>query len=298
MPLRASDPPSEVDIGEVVGDVRGAHDPRRRPGPGRPVGGKVSAEGEIPRALVEEIEDVLELAGFRRHVLDARQLTVDTVEHFNADRKDDSGQQPPIQEQPGDEEAENPGSQCHLVRRDRCRRQKTDEKVLERRIEIGRRQILRPLLDVIEEHAPGTLDVGVIRDSEQVHGHVAALLADVGIERRQRREAHAGVASGPQGIEPAGIDGQQQLRALFRRRSDGHVHRLHDQPIEQPLVDQQVTRHDHHSIPPVNGLGDHPPSVRTRGRHPGHGTIQPCRGTRKAKPRGADDVNTFDPLGL
>lgn len=96
MPLRASDPPSEVDIREVVGDVRGAHDPRRRPGPGRPVGGEVGAESEIPRVLVEEIEDVLELAGLRRHVLDARQLAVDPVEHFDADGENDTRQQPAL----------------------------------------------------------------------------------------------------------------------------------------------------------------------------------------------------------
>lgn len=278
-PLFSADAPSVVDVRQVVGRVRSAHEPCCRPGPGRALAGKVSTQGEIPRALVEVVEHMLELADPRRHVLDPRQLAVDAIQDLHHHRQGSPRQQPAVEEKPGDRKPQHAGRRSHLPGRDRSRRQQANEPILEKRIEVGRRKILAALLHVIEEDTPRSLCGSIAVDAQQMQRNFAAMAAHVRVERRQRHDGNVRPAASAQNPDRLEIHRRQHLGRL-RCIGDAGVGRLLGQPVEQPLIDQQVARHDQDRAGAVGGFGNHAPGIRRRRHHVFHRPVnahESCR---------------------
>ncbi len=238
VPGRATDSTSVVNVRQIVGYIGSTEHPRRPPGPRRSVGSEIGAQRQIPGVFVEKIQNVLELTGFRCHALDARQFAIDSVEHLDKNGDQKPGDQPSLKKQPSDEEADHAGRQRHLIRSDRRRRQQTDQEILERRVEVGRRQVFRSLLDVVEQRRPSALLVLVRRDRHQMDGHAAALLADVGIERLDVANVDAFRFATTQAPRARHSDDAQQHCGLAPPRRNEHIVLGFRQPIEQSLVDE------------------------------------------------------------
>src|SRR5215472_18555265 len=102
---------------------------------------EVESERQIPRVLVEEIEDVLVLAGSRGGPCDAGKLSVDPIEHFYKDRDEHTHAQPSRVIQRGDHEPEQTCRQGDPVGGNPSAGEAANQKVFEGWIEILRGQL-------------------------------------------------------------------------------------------------------------------------------------------------------------
>src|SRR6185295_20310571 len=94
-------------------------------------GPQMGAERQVPRVLVNEITDVLELAESRRGELQARELAVDAVEDADDESEHEARRDVTRREEPGDGGGERQREAGDLVRRDRRRGERANEEILE-----------------------------------------------------------------------------------------------------------------------------------------------------------------------
>ena len=148
-------PPLHDEIQQTVDEIaRDEHQTRVPEAGTRTHAREVRGERQVPGILVEEVADVLQLSELRGGELQARELSVDAVEHADDQRQQHADTQPPVVEQDRDHA-------CHEQRRERdligvtsVGANQSHQEILEWSVEVLTGKVERALLDVVDEHRP------------------------------------------------------------------------------------------------------------------------------------------------
>src|SRR5271154_899284 len=235
------------------------------PGELRSVLAKKEPQRQPPRVLVKEIQDVLVLARFRGGARDARELAVHAVEHLDENREQNPDSQPSCRIECRHQEPQKSGGESYLVGGDRTRCEAADNQVFEKGIEIARRQLLRPPLDIVQKNLPPLFRIVVVPDAVQMERNVSVHGLPI---RRQRADLDYIDVSclEVRCVERSRAEKRRGFGLAADSRIQDHLRSLRGQPREEPLIDQQIGGDDDESIAKMSATAtQHLPYCGSRG---------------------------------